>query len=68
MAQTFEQRSDELVEYLNDNKVSENFEKVLSEIKSYYGYLSVDNNIEQNMEISLKGYQELLENSTQDLV
>lgn len=70
----FKQETEELIKRLNDSadwndeKAGAGLKEIVTEIKSYYEYLAVDSDLDDNMEISLKWYRESIENRKKDLV
>lgn len=52
----------------NDEPASDHLKKIISEIESYYTYLTANSDLEQNIEISLDVYRKSIVNRKNDLV
>lgn len=52
----------------NDEKAFENLETMITEIKKYYEYLSIDHQHEEEVELSLQWYKESIEKRKQNLL
>lgn len=70
----FTQESAELIDDLldddkqNDEKAQQKLTEIIAEIKDYYEYVSVDNTLDENIEISLQWYRDSKENRKRDFV
>lgn len=70
----FKKESDELMTQLSDSaawnteKAKQKLMEIITEIKNYYGYLTANSSLDEDIGVSLKWYRESMEKRKQDLV